>query len=201
MVILGRDKATLFGVLSNGNGHVFSATLDGKVSILHDFDLTRGAKPYDIMQASDDALYGTTYNGGDTGGGVLYRLGSSGSGFRVMSSFRIGPWIAGLNPIAGPVEGKKPGGGSDGFLYGATRYGGRKGRGTLYKIPLDGDSLGLTVLQISTAATGGPRSERRCSIPTATSMVSPTSAGPTSGAPSTGSAIPNAPTGRPARSG
>ena len=146
MVILGRDKATLFGVLSNGNGHVFGATLEGKVSILHDFDLTRGSKPYDIMQASDDALYGTTYNGGATGGGVLYRLGSSGSGFRVMSSFRIGPWIAGLNPISAPVEGKKPGGGSDGFLYGVTRYGGRKGRGALYKIPLDGDSLGLTVL-------------------------------------------------------
>ncbi len=146
---------TLYGTTAGGYGSVFSATTSGKVTVLHQFDITQGAKPTNIMQASDGVLYGTTINGGDLGGGVIWQMNPGGGGFRVMSSFRAGTFLAGLNPVGALVEGQDARGHPDGYLYGTTKFGGRGGRGIVYKIRRGGDSLDLHVLHdFSLYATG-----------------------------------------------
>ena len=152
---VGDGGTMLYGTTSCGNGEVFQATLGGKVTVLHQFDLAHGSRPTNLMQASDGKLYGTTMAGGDRGFGVIYRVDPKGGGFDVMSSFRIGKFLAGAVPIATLVEGKDPRGRSDGYLYGTTKGGGAEGRGTIYKIRRDGDSLDLHVLHdFSLYATG-----------------------------------------------
>jgi uncharacterized repeat protein (TIGR03803 family) len=143
-LILSRDGRTLYGVLIGESGHLYRAPANPnaelvKAEILHAFTLESGARPYNLMQASNDLIYGTTYNGGDLGGGVVYSFDPSSRDYRAMTSFRQNGFIAGINPVAGLSE-------KDGMLYGATRYGGRHGRGMLYRIPLEGDSMSLEVL-------------------------------------------------------
>jgi uncharacterized repeat protein (TIGR03803 family) len=148
-LLLGRD-GSLYGTTLGGNGTVFRATTGGDVTTIHEFDLTHGFKPYNLMQASNGRLYGTTSNGGDTGGGVAYGLDTSGDGllgrgFNVMTSFRVGSWLQGMNPVGGLVEVKPPGS-SEPLLFGTTKFGGKNGRGILFSIPLGGDSLSLRLL-------------------------------------------------------
>jgi uncharacterized repeat protein (TIGR03803 family) len=153
-LLLGRDRATLYGTTLGGNGTVFRATTGGTgdVTTIHEFDLTHGSKPFNLMQASDGRLYGTTSNGGDTGGGIVYGLETSGDGllgggFKVMTSFRVGGWLQGFNPVGGLLEVNWPGREySKPLLVGTTKFGGKAGRGIIFSIPLDGDSLGLRLL-------------------------------------------------------
>jgi uncharacterized repeat protein (TIGR03803 family) len=74
------------------------------------------------MQASfSDAegnLYGTTYNGGASGAGVVYKITPSGQE-SVLYSFTGG--TDGSNPYAGVIFG------DDGYLYGTTLHGGLVG--------------------------------------------------------------------------
>jgi uncharacterized repeat protein (TIGR03803 family) len=140
----------LYGTTLGGYGSVFRASTGGETTTIHEFDLDHGAKPFNLMLASDGRLYGTTMSGGDTGHGVVYSLETSGDGlmgggFTVMSSFRVGSWLQGFDPVGGLVEVKPPGS-VQSFLFGTTKFGGRYGRGTLFRIPLDGDSLHLRVL-------------------------------------------------------
>ena len=150
------DNGTLYGTTAFGYGAVFSAPLGGgRVTVLHKFNLSDGSHPTSLMQASDHRLYGTTSGGGDRGVGVVYRLDPASKAFDVMSSFRIGKFLAGAVPFATLVEGKDAQGNSDGFLYGTTKGGGAEGRGTVFKIKRDGDSLDLHVLHdFSLYATG-----------------------------------------------
>jgi uncharacterized repeat protein (TIGR03803 family) len=154
-LIVGTGGA-LYGTATGGQGWVFSATASGKVTPLHQFDLTHGARPTNVMQASDGVLYGTTMSGGDLGGGVIWQLNPGGGGFRVMSSFRAGTFLAGVVPVGALVEGQDARGHPDGYLYGTTKFGGRGGgRGIVYKIRRGGDSLDLHVLHdFSLYATG-----------------------------------------------
>ena len=149
-------NGSLYGTTAFGYGAVFQAPLGGgKVTVLHKFKLSDGSHPTNLMQASDGKLYGTTSGGGDRGVGVVYRLDPSSKSFDVMSSFRIGKFLAGAVPIATLVEGKDVRGHSDGYLYGTTKGGGAEGRGTIFKIRRDGDSLDLHVLHdFSLYATG-----------------------------------------------
>ena len=158
-LLLGRDRATLYGTTLGGegtsiNGTVFRASTGGTgdVTTIHQFDLTHGSKPYNLMQASNGRLYGTTASGGDTGGGIVYGLDTSGDGllgggFTVMSSFRVNGWLQGYNPVGGLLEVDWPGREySKPLLVGTTKFGGRNGRGIIFSIPLDGDSLSLRLL-------------------------------------------------------
>jgi len=135
------------GPLASLHGTVFKAstTGTGDVTVLHAFDLAGGSKPFNLMQASNGLLYGTTSNGGDAGVGTVFRLDTSGGGFTVMSSFRVNAWLQGANPFGGLAE-IKPSGSVEPFLFGTTKFGGRYGRGTLFRIPLQGDSLSLRVV-------------------------------------------------------
>ena len=135
----------LYGTTLGGNGTVYRASLSGDMTTLHTFDLTGGSKPYNLLLASNGRLYGTTAHGGDTGGGTVWTMDGSGAGFRVMSSFRVNSWLQGLNPVGGLVE-ARPAGNPDTFLYGTTKFGGAVSRGTIFRIPLTGDSLSLRVM-------------------------------------------------------
>jgi uncharacterized repeat protein (TIGR03803 family) len=63
------------GCFSQGCGTVFQMTPDGAITILHAFTGgTDGATPTGLIQASDGGFYGTTYDGGTFGVGVVFRL-------------------------------------------------------------------------------------------------------------------------------
>ncbi len=144
MVTLGDGGSNLYGVTFAGYGTVFKATLGGKLTILHQFDVgaVNGIMPYSVMQASDGQLYGTTAAGGRGNIGTVYRMDTGGGNFRLLTSMQFGSFSAGVAPNTGLVEGRDSTGNSDGHLYGATRFGGRGGgRGILYRIKMNGDSL------------------------------------------------------------
>ena len=109
------------------------------VSYLHVFgiDVTDGQQPNGpLVQASDGNFYGTTRAGGaytcsnGLGCGALFRVSSSGQE-SILKSFGSassdGSWPEG--PL---IQGQ------DGALYGVTAFGGRFGKGTIYKVSLAG---------------------------------------------------------------
>ena len=49
------------GLANNPYGTIFKATLDGRVSLLHKFDLANGAAPYSLMPGRDGNLYVTDF--------------------------------------------------------------------------------------------------------------------------------------------
>jgi uncharacterized repeat protein (TIGR03803 family) len=131
----------LYGVTNYGGtyngGTVFQLTLGKtpKVKIIYSFGVTpsTGFNPTGaLMQASDGKLYGTTPNGGNASGGVLFQVTTAG-GYKVLHNFAAAaPATDGYGPVAGLVQG------SDGFLYGVNPNGGSAGFGTLFKINTSG---------------------------------------------------------------
>lgn len=128
----------LYGVAFNGkngdqNGMLFTA--NGGISPIHYFGYKEGSGPISIMQASDKMLYGTTVRGGlgaSPGSGVLYRMNTDGSQYKVLHYF--GP-ATGLNPHSRLTEAW------DGKLYGTARYGSKLGRGVIFRIAKDGTNF------------------------------------------------------------
>ncbi|HEY1792878.1 MAG TPA: YDG domain-containing protein [Opitutaceae bacterium] len=109
---------------SNDGGSVYSMKTDGtSFTVLHAFSVTNsggafntnGANPeYNPVLASDGKLYGVTEQGGQGAYGVLYQLGTDGSGFTLYKQFGY--------PTPGTLAEYQTNGlaiGSDGFLYGA----------------------------------------------------------------------------------
>jgi len=115
------------GLANNPYGTIFKATLDGRVSLMHKFDLANGASPYLLMQGKDGKLYGTTAGGGPTYG-VIYRLPLGEPPPPPTFLKKLNGSTDGMSPISGMAQGL------DGTLYGTARYGGTKGRGVVYKI-------------------------------------------------------------------
>jgi len=114
-LIQGRDGA-LYGITRDGGasdfGSVFRMLLDGSgFALLHSFVGTDGANPEGgLIQASDDALYGTTSLGGGGFAGTIFKLRPDGSGFSVLHSFT---GRDGTSPVSGVNE-------INGILYGTT---------------------------------------------------------------------------------
>jgi len=85
-----------------GNGTVFAVNTDGtRFTNLYQFTATStnspdayansdGALPSGLL-ASDDTLYGTTYQGGSWGYGTVFRVGTDGTRFASLYSFTGGP--------------------------------------------------------------------------------------------------------------
>ena len=94
-----------------------------------------------LILGSDDFLYGVTRGGGTGGTGAIFRIRRNGSEFAAIHSF---------GPITSDVDESPPlnvGGASpngqllempDGYLYGVAAGGGVNGRGTIFRIRLDG---------------------------------------------------------------
>ena len=124
---------------SPGGGVVFAASKDGSTYyIIHDFGASGdGAIPDSgLIEASDGALYGTTYAGGAGNMGTVYKINKDGSGYVILRSF-TGTTSDGANPQSELIES------SDGLLYGAAKAGGAGLSGAVYKMSKDGTGFSI----------------------------------------------------------
>lgn len=116
-------------------------------TILHSFTCgaTDGCSPAaGVVLDSQGNLYGTTQSGGAYGGGVVFKLSTSGT-LTILHSFNPSAGD-GFYPQAGVAFGP------DGNLYGTTYLGGTYGEGTVYRVTPSGTE---TVLYNFTGAADG----------------------------------------------
>lgn len=135
--VQGPDGA-LYGTTQLGGasnyGTVYRIAANGVYTTLHSFVSTQ---PFGIVSdtwlavGSDGYLYGTSRVDGQFDGGMVFRLKTDGSDYRVIHSF-TGSGEAGREPW-GPLLA-----GSDGQFYGTTRFGGNNDCGTLFRIQRSG---------------------------------------------------------------
>jgi len=147
-LVLGLD-GVLYGVSGGGVagvGALFKLNTNGTgYKELHSFgSITNdGSFPQaPLVQGIDGTLYGTTYGGGLSNLGTVFRLNPDGTGYSVLHSFGEDP-DDGVNPKASVVLG------SDGTLYGTTSLGGTNKSaiaavgGTVFKLKSDGTGFAL----------------------------------------------------------
>jgi uncharacterized repeat protein (TIGR03803 family) len=121
-----------------GDGAVYQLALSGGVwteSVLHSFDQTDGAEPAGgVTFGKDSSLYGTTVWGGSHGGGTIYELTPSGSGWTETTLHNFDHNVDGNYSTGGLIFD------SSGNLYGTTGDGGPGGGigGTAFQLTPDG---------------------------------------------------------------
>lgn len=146
----------------NNQGTVFKMTLDGKLTVLHNFDVVTGSGPQGgLTRGNDGNFYGTTYGGGKYRTGTIFRITPEGQ-LTVMYSFRNGYMLdlkpppcskppclfttrqrldaSGSYPLSAPVLA------SDGNFYGVMSYSWNQKFGVLYRISPGGGENAFTVL-------------------------------------------------------
>ena len=130
----GNFYGTTYSGGESGLGTVFSITGAGTLSTIHNFGGTGdGSNPEaGLIQGSDGFFYGTTYNGGASGSGTVFKVGTTGS-LTTLHSFTGGS--DGSNPQGGIVQG------SDSNFYGTTSDGGTSGDGTIFVVYPSGDFI------------------------------------------------------------
>jgi len=150
---------TLFGAAEYGGasncGTIFRLNTDGS-SFTNLYSFTNGTDgeiPEATLLLSGNTLYGTTYNGGTSTNGTIFKINTDGTRFTNLYSFS--PTINttnsdGANPYAALVM-------TNGMLYGSTVYGGRYGSGALFTIGTNG--LGFTNLHSFAALVNYTNSE------------------------------------------
>jgi len=127
----GNSYGTTYHGGSSGYGVVFKVSTKGTETVLHSFTgPPDGAYPLDgVVRDAAGNLYGTTYHGGSSGYGVVFKVNTKGTE-SVLHSF------------TGPPHGAYPSDGvvrdAAGNLYGTTRYGGSSGYGTAFKLDTSG---------------------------------------------------------------
>lgn len=135
---------TLYGTTYGGGsanlGTVFKMKTDGTgFAILHSFagGASDGTNPYAALTwDSTDNVYGATYGGGSSDGGIIFKMKTDGTGFTILHSFGGGA-SDGKNPMAAPLLD------SAGNLYGTTRFGGSANQGTVFTLKTDGSAFTL----------------------------------------------------------
>jgi uncharacterized repeat protein (TIGR03803 family) len=150
-----RDSAgNFYGTTSQGGtvnaGVVFELDTAGQETVLYSFTGgSDGGNPYaSVVRDSSGNLYGTTYSGGVSGQGVVFKLDTTGTE-TVLHSFTGG--ADGGNPYAGVIRDPA------GNLYGTTYSGGASGQGVVFKLDTTGTE---TVLHSFTGgADGATRSQ------------------------------------------
>jgi uncharacterized repeat protein (TIGR03803 family) len=123
----GNLYGTTFAGGAYGSGTVFELQKGGKEKVLHSFASgTDGANPEgSLTMDSAGNLYGTTFAGGASGTGVVFKV-TKGGEETVLYSF--GGGTDGANPVAGVTLGSK------GNLFGTTSAGGAYGNGTVFLV-------------------------------------------------------------------
>jgi uncharacterized repeat protein (TIGR03803 family) len=135
---LWRDAAgnlygtTYYGGTNGGYGTVFKLNGKGKLTLLHSFaGMPDGQNPHArLIRDSAGNFYGTTFYGGASGYGTVFKLDAAGT-LTILHSFNDSP--DGAHPIAGLILDKA------GNLYGTTSDGGDlscgfSGCGTVFKL-------------------------------------------------------------------
>ena len=153
-LIRGSDGAlygTTYAGGSRAQGTVFKLNEDGGgYAVVHSFIGTGddAATPYaGLLEGSDGALYGTTWNGGNTNLGTVYRLNKDSTGYALLHNF-TGAGGDGANPYTGLIEAQT------GALYGTTAAGGTATYGTIFKLNKDGSGYGVIHSFSGTTADG-----------------------------------------------
>ncbi len=137
----------LYGTTSAGgrqnSGTVYRINTNGAdFAVLRELTNSTGAISLSgLALATDGRLYGTTFDGGTNGGGVVFRIDQDGSNYLTLTNIVLGQGAA-----AGLVES------TDGDLIGTTKLGGVAGEGTIFRIQKNG--AGFTVLRQFSAAGG-----------------------------------------------
>ncbi len=118
------------------SGTVFRMRPDGgDYTVLHAFSDGDGRDPYGtLLVGRDGALYGTTFGGGGSGLGTVFRIARDGSGFATLRHFG---GTSGERPTSGLVQG------ADGALFGVVSAGGSGGRGAVYRLNPDGGGFAV----------------------------------------------------------
>ncbi len=162
-LVVGPDGA-LYGVMArggtisphpDGNGTLFKLQPNGSFTQLHVFNWSDGsylgsdlASPSlnvpPLVVGTDKALYGCTYQGGASGVGTIFKLGTDGT-FTKLHDF-AGDGVDGYFPDTGLVLGR------DGAMYGTTSYGGTFGNGAIFRMETNGT---YTVLHSFSYEDGG----------------------------------------------
>lgn len=137
----GATQDSMEGSSAPNGGTVFSLTPSGTFKLLHTFTpgtnntYANGNLPGLLRQGPDGKIYGTTLFGGNQGCngycgfGVLYRVNSDGTGFKILHKFCAQTNCAdGGESVSGLALG------TDGNLYGTSFAGGTNNFGTIYKI-------------------------------------------------------------------
>jgi uncharacterized repeat protein (TIGR03803 family) len=133
--LLQAFNGTMYGVTfaggANSQGTIFSVSPAGVETALYSFGAAGdGANPFgSLIVGADGNFYGTTVNGGQYGGGTVFKV-TSGGVETVVHSFGNGQ--DGQNPYGNLVLA------SDGNFYGTTAGGGVNGEGTVFKLTPQG---------------------------------------------------------------
>lgn len=138
---------------TTGGGTIFKMLPDGTgYTVLRDFAGSDGRSPYPaLLEASDGMLYGTTYEGGISNNGTVFKLSPSGDSFAVLHHFTGGS--DSKNPYAALIEG------DDGYLYGTTYFGDAATRGTIYKLDKSGSNY--AIIHVFTGNPDGQQTKAR----------------------------------------
>jgi uncharacterized repeat protein (TIGR03803 family) len=125
--------AAAIGGTNSGRGTLFKLNIDGAgFNVIKHLSWNDGAVPLSGgLSLSGNTLYGTTYWGGNSNEGTLFRVNVDGSGYMVLKHFGAD----GAKPISQPIL-------AAGALYGTTRG---PNYGSLFRINTDG--TGFTVLK------------------------------------------------------
>jgi uncharacterized repeat protein (TIGR03803 family) len=124
----GNFYGTTYAGGSNGFGNVFQINSDGSsfISLYGFTNGSDGANPQaGLVQGADLIFYGTTYFGGSTSNGVVFKITSAGLLTPLYSFLGLND---GANPAAGLLLD------ADGNFYGTTYDGGEYGEGAVFRI-------------------------------------------------------------------
>ena len=153
--LLEASDGKLFGTTSSGgagtNGTIFKLQKNGEgYEIVHHFAANRleGVSPRAaLLSDSNGILYGTTFAGGISNKGAIFRLNQDGTGFTVLHHF--GSYASDASsPLGSLVEG------NDGVLYGTSQLGGSNGSGTVFRLNKDGANYAVVRSFIITVTQG-----------------------------------------------
>ena len=133
---------TLYGMTltggASGGGTLFKVGTDGLgFALLHSFagGATDGKVPRGELTLSGGVLYGSTFNGGTSDLGTVFKINADGSGFALLHSFTGGA-TDGKSPFTTPTL-------VGSTLYGTTTAGGTSDNGTVFQVGTDGLGFAL----------------------------------------------------------
>jgi uncharacterized repeat protein (TIGR03803 family) len=139
---LVQDKGgNLYGATNsggpNGGGVVFKITMAGALTMLAGFcdpsnNCSGGYEPSGLVLATDGDLYGTTYNGGAYGGGLVFKITTGGKMTTIYNFCSLPGCADGGDPLGGLYQA------ANGTFYGTTYDSGTYTLGAVFSITAQG---------------------------------------------------------------
>jgi uncharacterized repeat protein (TIGR03803 family) len=135
----GTTRGTVFTMDHNGNNY----------TVLHTFTGNPDGQQIQskLVESTNGSLYGTTFFGGTTVLGVVFKMDKDGNNYAVLHTFQ-GTGGDGRNPAAGLLEA------SDGMLYGTAYNGGSANVGAIFTMNHDGSVYSVVRNFLTTGGDG-----------------------------------------------